>query len=159
MKVIKGVAVLIGLLGILMISCHSHGHKKEHRRNHGGRETTAKTRAGHAPADTTTPVVIYSQNLDDQVTDNDFVVKVYPTLRDDQFRLVIRYGGNKATDEVSMLPPEYYTRIQLRKGASPGQCILGFVDTKGVFNEMTLITASSTRISIRKLKAYYLSNQ
>jgi hypothetical protein len=73
--------------------------------------------------------------------------------------LDIRYGGNRATDEVSMLPPDYYKKIELRKGAVPGQCILGFVDNEGKFNEMTLITASSTRISIRKLKAYYLSNQ
>jgi hypothetical protein len=159
MKVIKGVAVLIGLLGMFMISCHNHDHNNAHRSSRSGKETGAKPHAAHEPADTTEPVVIYSQNLDDQVTDNDFIVKVYPTLQDDQFRLVIRYGANRATDEVSTLPPQYYTSIQLRKGASPGQCILGFVDKKGVFNEMTLITASSTRIGIRKLKAYYLSNQ
>lgn len=158
MKADRWIGALFGMAALFTVSCHSHS-KQGHHAKHAERAAEKKTREDHVATDTTKPVVIYSQNLADKVTDNDFIVKVYATGRNDAFRLDIRYGGNRATDEVSMLPPDYYKKIELRKGAVPGQCILGFVDNEGKFNEMTLITASSTRISIRKLKAYYLSNQ
>lgn len=160
MKADRWIWIFLGTAALFIVSCHS-GPKGRHTRKQteaaSGREK--KGGGSHAAADTTKPVVIYSQNLADRITDNDFIVRVYPTAQEDEFRLEIRYGGNRATDQVSMLPPDYYKKIELRKGAMPGQCILGFVDNEGKFNQMTLITASSTRISIRKLKEYYLSNQ
>jgi hypothetical protein len=147
------------LMGLLTMGCNNNT-KKDHS---GAGDSVAVTKLPsgkqEATTDTSEPEVIYRQNMNDQVTDNDFVVKLYPTSKADVFRLDIHYGGNAASDEVSMLPREYYKRFELRRGASDQECILGFIDPEGKFNKMTMITGSGTSIAIRKLKAYYITTQ
>lgn len=109
--------------------------------------------------DTTKPVATFEANMQDQLDNNDFIVKVFPTTEDDKFKMDIQYGGNTASDALKMLPPEYYKKIVLTKGNNNDECIVGFIDNDGNFNKMKLITGSGTSISIKTLKAYYLSTK
>lgn len=109
--------------------------------------------------DTTKPVAVFEANMRDQLDNNDFIVKVFPTAEDDKFKIDIQYGGNTASDELKMLPPEYYKKIALTKGNNSNECIVGFIDKDGKYNKMKLITGSGTSIIIKTLKAYYLSTK
>ncbi|MGH2645900.1 MAG: hypothetical protein ACRDE2_18255 [Chitinophagaceae bacterium] len=111
------------------------------------------------PIDTSKPVAAFEANMEDQVNNNDFIVKVFPTSTDDRFRINIQYGANTASDEFNMLPSEYYKKIALVKGENNNECILGFIDNNGKFNKMKLITGSGTSIGIKTLKKYYLSTK
>lgn len=152
---------IISLLFILcwMEACNqtnSSSKKKEKTVNH-NEQNIPKHKA--IAVDTTKPVATFEENMQDQVTDNDFIVKVFPAAADDKFKIDIQYGGNTASDEFDMLPPEYYKKIALIKGDDNNECILGFIDKDGKFNKMKLITGSGTSISIKTLKAYYLSTK
>jgi hypothetical protein len=114
---------------------------------------------GNVREDIHQPVAVFEQNMQDKVTDNDFIVKVFPDSIPNQYRLEIHYGGNEAQDNVTMLPRKYYKKIELRKGETDQECIFGFRDTEGKFNEMKLISVSGTQISIKTLRTYYLSTQ
>lgn len=105
------------------------------------------------------PVAAIELNKNDAVTDNDFIVQVFPTRKPNVFSIQIKYGGNAAKDEMTMLPKSYYKEIALRKGKNPNECLLGFIDKKGKFNTMKSITASGTHIGIKTVKAYYLSTK
>jgi hypothetical protein len=133
------------------------GHGREHKAPEAGR--AAASAAKQEKPDTSRPVAEYTENLDDQVTNNDFVVRLYPTVEATVFTADIRYGGNEVHQDITMLPQSYYKRIELKKGPSEGTCILGFVDPDGKFNEMKQIVASGTSIEVKTLKEYYLSNQ
>lgn len=130
-----------------------HNDKKKITGTHQGKVEDKK------PVDTGKPVAVLSLNEDDEVSDNDFKVEIFPTEKEDIFKISIRYGGNTAGDELTMLPKSYYEKIALKKGKDGNECIVGFVDTKGKFNEMKSITASGTYIGIKTLKAYYLSTK
>lgn len=146
----KGLAVLVM---VLMVACQNKapGSGKE------AKAAAAMTRK--SVVDTSKAVATYTANMEDQVTDNDFIVKIFPTSDETLFKADIRYGGNEVQEEISMLPKSYYKRIALKKKTGDGQCILGFTDTEGTFNEMKLITASRTSIGIKTLRTYYLSTQ
>lgn len=160
-KVVSGLVVAL-VTWMTGVGCHEGGtrgsrHKSSERElSHTHEEKAAKHRS---PVDTSRPVAQFSNNLDDQVTNNDFKVSLYPTAEETVFKIDIRYGGNEVHQEITMLPHSYYRRIVLKKGDGSGQCILGFVDMDGKFNEMKLITASGTSIGIKTLKEYYLSTQ
>lgn len=118
-----------------------------------------KDTAAGENVDVNTPVASIELNKEDAVTDNDFTVQVFPTHKKDVFTIEIKYGGNAAKDEVTMLPKSYYKEIALRKGKNANECLLGFIDNKGKFNTMKSITASGTHIGIKTVKAYYLSTK
>ena len=144
---------------VVQTGCQSStrsGHSREHEVPAAGR---AAVPAKQQKPDTSRPVAEYAENLDDQVTNNDFVVRLYPTLEATVFNADIRYGGNEVHQDITMLPSSYYKRIELKKGPLEGTCILGFVDPDGKFNEMKQIAASGTSIEVKTLKEYYLSNQ
>lgn len=144
---------LMGAIFVFATACQQPipGKRKRHGKNH---QATQKM-----VVDTLKPLAVFTDNMEDAVTDNDFSVKVFATGKTDIYRAMIRYGGNEVHDEIDMLPREYYKRIVLKPGAEHGQCIIGFDDPQGKFNEMKLITASGTRIGIKTLRAYYLTNQ
>jgi hypothetical protein len=145
---------------VVQAGCQSStgsGDGQGHKAHKAGR--TAVSPAKHEKPDTSRPVAEYSENLDDQVTNNDFVVRLYPTVEATVFNADIRYGGNEVHQDITMLPSSYYKSIELKKGPSEGTCILGFVDPEGKFNEMKQIAASGTSIEVKTLKEYYLSNQ
>lgn len=129
------------------------------RRQKGHGKTSARTQAREtAPPDTSRPVARYAANQEDAVTNNDFVVTIYPTLEPRVFTARISYGANEVRQDITMLPKSYYREITLKKGPGEGQCIFGFTDADGKFNEMKLISGSPTSIGIKTLKEYYLSN-
>lgn len=105
------------------------------------------------------PVATFEVNMQDPLNNIDFIVKVFPTMDDDKFKIDIQYGANTASDELKMIPSEYYKKISLIKGNNNNECIVGFIDNSGRFNKMKLITGSGTSISIKTLKAYYLSTK
>lgn len=149
------------LIGILAPGCQS-GSQTGTR----GKARTGLKGAGEAgpsgtdsQPDTSQPVATYGENLDDQVTDNDFRVGLYPTVEATVFEAHIQYGGNEVHQDITVLPKSYYKRLVLKKGPSAGTCIMGFTDPDGKFNEMKLITASGSSIEVKTLKQYYLSNQ
>lgn len=138
-------------------SSYKHEKGKREKSNIPNEQTIKKHNA--TSIDTSKPVAIFEANMQDQLDNNDFIVKVFPTTEDDKFKIDIQYGGNTASDELKMLPPEYYKKIALTKGSNNNECIVGFTDNDGKFNKMKLITGSGTSISIKTLKAYYLSTK
>lgn len=150
----------VGVSMLLMVACNQNNKTQNTKRI--DKDTPAKVpeRKRQAPAvDTDKAVATFELNTNDEVTDNDFKVQVYPTHTQDVFKVNIQYGGNTASDQLTMLPKEYYSKIALRRGSSNNECILGFVDKKGAFNKMKSITATGTHIGIKTLKAYYLSTK
>lgn len=109
------------------------------------------------PVDVNKAVATFTQNMDDEVTNNDFIVNVYPTTTQNYYKVVIEYGANKAQDKIEFPPRQFYKEIALRKGKTNGECILGFIGNDGEFNEMNLISGSTTQIKIKALKAYYFT--
>lgn len=146
---------------LLITACHENQSKRstQSKEKEKKEHIEKKEKPVHQKPDINTPVVTFEANTEDEVTDNDFIVKVFPTNTTDVFEVEIRYGGNVAKDDVTMVPKEYYKKISLRKGSNDNECILGFIDTEGNFKEMKSITASSTKIGIKTLKAYYLSTK
>jgi hypothetical protein len=144
----------------MMSACNQQKTGKSRRAKPDSSVSTPKKKAGDKKkTDINKPVAALTLNTDDEVTDNDFTVEVFPTRKQDVFSIKITYGGNTAGDEVTMLPESYYKKIALRKGKNDNECLMGFIDKKDNFNEMKSITASGTQIGIKTLKAYYLSTK
>lgn len=148
-------------VGILAPGCQSGTQTGTRGKARTGLKTAADagTSRRESPPDTSRPVAVYEENLEDQVTDNDFRVGLYPTVEATVFEAHIQYGGNVVRQDITVLPKSYYKRLVLKKGPTEGTCIMGFTDPDGKFNKMKLITASGTSIEVKTLKQYYLSNQ
>lgn len=148
----------LGISLLLITACNNSrtNHSEQPDRKEKKSEQK-KTETVEQKLDTNQAVATYETNTEDNVTNNDFIVKVFPTNTTDVFEIDIQFGGNAARDNVTMVPKAYYKKISLKKGNSDNECILGFIDTEGKFNEMRSITGSSTKIGIKTLKAYYLS--
>lgn len=160
LKIREGVAAML-LLAMVSVGCRQGSRQASGNaasQEKASRRSSKAQQPAEAP-DTSKPVAEYSANLNDDVTNNDFIVKLYPTLEQTVFQARIRYGGNEVSQDITMIPKEYYRRIILEKGDEDGTCVLGFEDPDGKFNEMKLITGSGTQIGIQTIKAYYLSNQ
>lgn len=108
------------------------------------------------PVDLQTPITVYSDNLDDEDENNDLYVKVYPTKKENQFKLSIKFGANEAESIAYFPDPEYFQKVALRKSDQPNTCVLGFIGKEGDFHELSEIVCSTTQIKINKLKTYYL---
>ena len=109
--------------------------------------------------DVNTPVATYSANMEDEVTNNDFEVKIFPTEDPRAFKLTIRFGENRAQDKVEFPKPEYYEQVALRKGKDSNACLIGFIGKDGAFNKMKEVVGTTTQISINHLKSYYFKTK
>lgn len=149
-----------GVVLFMICSCNPQKNKesKESKKDTPAETEVKKPVERKAPAPGT-PVASLTLNEEDEVTDNNFTVEIFTTAKPEVFKIDVRYGGNEATDEFTMLPEEYYTKIMLRPGKSDNEIILGFLDKDGKFNVMKSVTASGTHIGIKTLKAYYLSTK
>ncbi len=110
-------------------------------------------------ADLNKPVAVFSANKADEVTNNDFIVRVFPTEDPQEFKVEIQFGNNKAQDKVNFPPPKYMKKVVLKKGSRENTCILGFMGNEGKFNEMKEIVCTTTTIKINALKAYYFTTK
>ncbi len=122
-------------------------------------EDRPKAKSKKEKVDLNKPVATYQANMEDEVTNNDFTVQVYPTENPKTFKVDIQFGGNKAQDKADFPPPQYFDKISLKKGDKPNSCILGFIGKKGKFNELKEIVCTTTSIKINTLKAYYFETK
>ncbi len=118
-----------------------------------------KTTKNDQPVDTGTPVAVYRANDTDVATNNDFLVKVYPTQDPKRFRVEMQFGENRAEDYVAFPDPQYYKEVALQKSDKANSCLLGFIGKDGKFNEMKEISGSTTQIKVTSLKAYYFTTK
>lgn len=169
MRTKKGRIICI-LLAISLATACEQGPKKETSGKKAGTRTSAQhqeksqkqkaeQKKVQEPLDPHVAVASYQHNMDDEWDNNDMVIQVFPSAKNDVYRLDMQYGQNKASDEVTLPPREYYQKVALRQGSTDDECILGIVDKDGKFLEMKSIKCSTTSIKVTTLKAFYISNQ
>lgn len=155
--------IVCGLLlaGIFLTGCRFGEQQKKGKtaKKHKTEATRSKKKSEKKTVDLNKPVAVYRANKEDAATNNDFIVKVFPTNDPETFKVAIDFGENKAQDNIKFPDPKYYKKVALRKSEHPNACILGFIGKDGKFNEMKEISGSTTQIGIKGLKAYYFKTE
>jgi hypothetical protein len=143
------IAILIlGTGQILWMGCNHFSGEKDH--------AVKKNEVVKKDVAINTPLAVFRSNLQDAVTDNDFIVKIFPLADGKMIRLDIRFGGNEVEDSVQMLPPDYYKKMAIHPGSDSNNCIVGFIDNDNHFREMIQIFGSPTAINLKTLHEYFL---
>lgn len=149
-KIASGYFYILSIIIFFIISCSNNKQQENEQAEKDSVATADK------PVDTSTPIASFSSNTNDVQTDNDFVVKVYPTQTAQLYKLSIKYGKNQVEDSESIPPAPIAEKAALRVGNTSDDCLFGFVNKKGEFKEMKRITGSRTAINIKSLKAYII---
>lgn len=155
--------VVYGLLfvGFFLTSCQfvDKQNKTASNKETAGESNTTKKKKQKQPVDLNKPVAVYRANEDDAATNNDFVVKVYPTKNVEQFKVVMNFGKNSAQTNIKFPNPKYFKKVALRKSDTANACLLGFIGKDGSFNEMKKIVCTSSQIKVNSIKAYYFKTK
>lgn len=144
---------------VLFAACQSETHRNSRNKDSSQERIKQQDQPKKQNTNTGKLAATFRLNMDDAVTNNDFIVNVYPENKTSQYKLVIQYGGNYAQDVVDFPPEKFIQKIELRKGNTNSECILGFIDNNGDFREMKLISCTTTQIKIKSLKAYYFTTK
>lgn len=102
------------------------------------------------------PVVTYTEKVEDPYNDWKFEVALYETKRTFTYLARIRYKELRISDTFVVPDLGFSPKVSLQKGAASRTCIIGFLDKKGQFKEYRQVSVEQgDKLRFKTLKTYY----
>ncbi|HJV20686.1 MAG TPA: hypothetical protein VJ552_12455 [Sediminibacterium sp.] len=105
----------------------------------------------------TEAVAAYSEKVDDGVNYANnwkFAVQMYETGKTFNYLIKIAYKELRLTDSLGIPNFGIAPKVELRKGAEPRSCIIGFLDRKGEFKEYKKVAVKNEQLKITTINRY-----
>ena len=83
-----------------------------------------------------------------------YTVQLFETPDRFRYRVEMQYEEITGTDTITLPNFGLEPQPQIQKGASMLECIIGFLDKKGVFREFILVSAKSGQLNMKTLRQY-----
>ncbi|MDD2793642.1 MAG: hypothetical protein PHD73_10730 [Sediminibacterium sp.] len=102
-------------------------------------------------------VAAYSEKVDDGVNYANnwkFAVQMYETPKTFNYLIKIDYKELHLTDSLGIPNFGIAPKVELRKGADPRTCIIGFLDRKGEFKEYKKVAVKNEQLKITTINRY-----
>lgn len=141
--------------------------------NLSGKESNAQepaiTDSSQAPPETaltlireqvsTEPVAQYIANVDDDLNEWYFKVKVYQTSDRFSFNVAMQYQEITGEQLINIPNLGIEPKIELRNGSKKYSCIIGFLDKEGTFREYKEVSVQNESLKMTTLKQYSVTTQ
>ncbi len=105
----------------------------------------------------TEAVAAYSEKVDDGVNYANnwkFAVQLYETPKTFNYLIKIAYKELRLTDSLGIPNFGIAPKVELRKGAEPRSCIIGFLGRKGEFKEYKKVAVKNEQVKITTINRY-----
>jgi hypothetical protein len=100
------------------------------------------------------PVAVYKQRVPDELNEWYFTVRIYETPATFEYTVKIQYQELRAEDNFTIPNLGIMPAVQLKQGADPYTCIIGFPDKENNFKEYKQVTAKNGKVKITTIGHY-----
>jgi hypothetical protein len=124
------------------------------------KDTTATTRfvtdgiAAERVQPKASAVATYSEKLPNTLNDWHFKVQLFETKHRFVYKLKIQYEEITGDDDLLIPNLGHEPVVELRRGDSNLECVVGFLDAKRQFRPYKLVSAKGNRLKLTTIKHY-----